>query len=79
MLNLSSGIDDMGEIRWQLVLCFLLAWILVFLCICKGVKSVGKVGEECIQPVLLETRGEVSELRILSLIHFKNMISILIP
>ena len=34
---------DMGAIRWQLLLCFALSWIIVFLCVMKGVKSSGKV------------------------------------
>ncbi|XP_063784701.1 sodium-dependent proline transporter isoform X1 [Pseudophryne corroboree] len=39
----SSGIGDPGHIRWNLCLCLLLAWIIVYLCILKGVKSSGKV------------------------------------
>ena len=45
MLDLSPGIDDLGVVRWQLVLCFLLAWIIIMACISKGIKSVGKVSE----------------------------------
>ena len=50
-LGLSSGIEDMGPIRWQLWLSLLAAWIIVFLCICKGVKSSGKVGEKLVVAV----------------------------
>ncbi|XP_037076901.1 sodium- and chloride-dependent glycine transporter 2-like, partial [Pollicipes pollicipes] len=32
-----------GDINWQLALCLLLSWIIVFLCLMKGVKSSGKV------------------------------------
>lgn len=39
----SQGIGRPGEIRWNLCLCLLLAWVIVFLCILKGVKSSGKV------------------------------------
>ncbi|NXJ16165.1 SC6A7 protein, partial [Odontophorus gujanensis] len=39
----SSGIGDPGRIRWNLCLCLLLSWIIVYLCILKGVKSSGKV------------------------------------
>ncbi|KAM5301749.1 sodium-dependent proline transporter [Glossophaga mutica] len=39
----SRGIGTPGEIRWNLCLCLLLAWVIVFLCILKGVKSSGKV------------------------------------
>ena len=36
----------MGAPRWHLTLCLLLAWIIVFLCIIKGIKSAGKVCEK---------------------------------
>lgn len=39
----SQGIGSPGAIRWNLCLCLLLAWVIVFLCILKGVKSSGKV------------------------------------
>lgn len=42
----SQGIGSPGEIRWNLCLCLLLAWVIVFLCILKGVKSSGKVKSE---------------------------------
>ncbi|XP_059613592.1 sodium- and chloride-dependent glycine transporter 1-like [Phlebotomus argentipes] len=32
-----------GYPRWQLVLCLLLAWIIAFFCIIKGIQSAGKV------------------------------------
>ncbi len=43
VLELSSGIDNPEAIRWELLGCLAAAWFLVFLCICKGVKSSGKV------------------------------------
>jgi len=39
----SSGIGSPGRIRWNLCLCLLLSWTIVYLCILKGVKSSGKV------------------------------------
>ncbi len=39
----SSGIDDMGDFHWDLCLCLLLSWTLVFLILIKGIKSAGKV------------------------------------
>ncbi|XP_072026675.1 sodium- and chloride-dependent taurine transporter-like [Amphiura filiformis] len=42
-VHLSSGIDDVGTINWQLMISLIVAWIIVFLIICKGVKSSGKV------------------------------------
>jgi SNF family Na+-dependent transporter len=43
VLELSSGIDELGSIRWPLFLCLLVAWVLVFLCLSKGIRSSGKV------------------------------------
>ena len=41
---MSSGIDvDSHIIKWDLVLCLLLAWIFIFFCTIGGVKSSGKV------------------------------------
>ncbi len=35
--------ENFGGLRWQLVLCLLGAWIIVCLCLIKGVQSSGKV------------------------------------
>ena len=43
-LQISSGVDDLGEPLWYIVLCLLAAWTVVFLALLKGVKSIGKVG-----------------------------------
>ncbi|GFR91172.1 sodium- and chloride-dependent taurine transporter-like [Elysia marginata] len=43
VLGLSSGVGEPGNIKWDLALCLLLAWIVVYFCICKGIKSSGKV------------------------------------
>ena len=43
MLNQSEGIDEIGPPQWKLVLCLLAAWVIVFLCLIKGVNSSGKV------------------------------------
>ena len=34
---------DIGEIKWDLALCLLLSWLIVFACLAKGIKSSGKV------------------------------------
>nr|XP_061801701.1 sodium-dependent proline transporter [Nerophis lumbriciformis] len=39
----SEGLHDPGPIRWPLALCLLAAWIIVFLCMIKGIHSAGKV------------------------------------
>ncbi|XP_002730444.2 sodium- and chloride-dependent glycine transporter 1-like [Saccoglossus kowalevskii] len=43
VLNISDGIDNMGNIQWKLALCLLFSWVVVFLCLMKGVKSSGRV------------------------------------
>lgn len=43
VLRLSSGIDEPGIVKWDLLLCLLLAWIVVYFCIWKGIRSSGKV------------------------------------
>jgi hypothetical protein len=35
--------DNLGGLRWQLVLCLFSAWVIVCLCLIKGVQSAGKV------------------------------------
>lgn len=39
----SRGLHDPGPVRWQLALCLLAAWVLIFLCMLKGIRSSGKV------------------------------------
>ncbi|XP_068197352.1 sodium- and chloride-dependent GABA transporter 3-like [Antennarius striatus] len=43
MLGMSGGIDDLGGVRWELVLCLLVSWVICYFSIWKGVKSSGKV------------------------------------
>ncbi|XP_056109764.1 solute carrier family 6 member 22, tandem duplicate 2 [Rhinichthys klamathensis goyatoka] len=43
ILGLSEGIEQIGNVRWDLALCLLLAWIICYFCVWKGVKSTGKV------------------------------------
>ncbi|XP_064631978.1 sodium- and chloride-dependent glycine transporter 1-like [Lineus longissimus] len=43
VLKMSGGIEDIGLPQWDLVLCLLLAWVIVFFCLIRGIKSSGKV------------------------------------
>ncbi|KAF7629202.1 hypothetical protein Mgra_00009265 [Meloidogyne graminicola] len=42
VLMISSGILDFETINWQLAICLLVAWLFVFLCSFKGIKTSGK-------------------------------------
>ncbi|KAG8453152.1 hypothetical protein GDO86_004827 [Hymenochirus boettgeri] len=39
----STGLSDPGPVRWELALCLLAAWFIIFLCMLKGIHSSGKV------------------------------------
>ncbi|XP_033736454.1 sodium- and chloride-dependent creatine transporter 1-like [Pecten maximus] len=43
ILGISSGLEDVGSLKLNLVLSLILAWVIVYLCIIKGIKSSGKV------------------------------------
>ncbi|XP_077984246.1 sodium- and chloride-dependent glycine transporter 1-like [Glandiceps talaboti] len=43
VLKASSSIDETGSIHWHSALCLLLAWLLVYFCLIRGIKSAGKV------------------------------------
>ncbi|XP_061600345.1 sodium- and chloride-dependent GABA transporter 2-like [Cololabis saira] len=42
VLNISGGIEELGSLRWELVLCLILSWVICYFCIWKGIKSTGK-------------------------------------
>ncbi|NXR03446.1 SC6A9 protein, partial [Sagittarius serpentarius] len=43
VLDLSDDIGNLGEVRLPLLGCLSVSWVVVFLCLIKGVKSSGKV------------------------------------
>lgn len=40
---MSSGIGEDVRFNWKLAAALLVAWLIVFLCLFKGIKSLGKV------------------------------------
>lgn len=53
----SSGYSDLGGVRWQLALCYLLAFICVILALSKSIKSSGKVCLNDLLPVDIFSYG----------------------
>ncbi|XP_075875947.1 sodium- and chloride-dependent GABA transporter 3-like [Nelusetta ayraudi] len=43
ILGMSAGIEEVGNVRWDLALCLLASWVFCYFSIWKGVKSSGKV------------------------------------
>ena len=43
VLSKSVGMSPVGYPMWHLSLCLLLAWVITFLCLIKGIKTTGKV------------------------------------
>ncbi|XP_053186777.1 sodium- and chloride-dependent betaine transporter-like [Scomber japonicus] len=43
MLAMSAGIEDLGSVRWELVLCLLASWVFTYFSIWKSVRSSAKV------------------------------------
>lgn len=43
VLGISSGIHDLGGVKFELAFCLFLCWLIVFVCLYRGVKSMGKV------------------------------------
>lgn len=43
VLHISSGVEEMGDVHLGLLLCLCIAWVLTFVCVCKGIKVTGKV------------------------------------
>uniref|UniRef100_H3AQG6 Solute carrier family 6 member 8 n=1 Tax=Latimeria chalumnae TaxID=7897 RepID=H3AQG6_LATCH len=43
VLKISSGLDEPGALNWELALCLLGCWTILYFCVWKGVKFSGKV------------------------------------
>ncbi|XP_046564508.1 sodium- and chloride-dependent glycine transporter 2-like [Haliotis rubra] len=41
-LSISPGLDQVGTVKWELALCLFAIYLLIFGCIIKGIRSVGK-------------------------------------
>ncbi|XP_046365633.2 sodium-dependent proline transporter-like [Haliotis rufescens] len=43
VLNISTGLEDVGSVQWHIVGCLFAAFLVIFVCLIRGVKSAGKV------------------------------------
>jgi len=43
VLQISGGITEVGSLRIELAVCLLVAWLVCYVCICKGIKTTGKI------------------------------------
>lgn len=43
VLQLSESVDTIGGINWSILVSLLVVWLLIYFCVWRGVKSVGKV------------------------------------
>lgn len=42
---MSGGIEEVGEVKWEILLCLLACWVACYFCIWRGVRTTGKVCE----------------------------------
>ncbi|XP_069113904.1 sodium- and chloride-dependent transporter XTRP3A-like [Argopecten irradians] len=42
-LDISGSIEESDGIKWKMLLCLIFAWLIIYACIWKGIKSSGKV------------------------------------
>ncbi|KAI5623797.1 hypothetical protein C0J50_16478, partial [Silurus asotus] len=52
VLSISKGIEDVGKVNWEILLCLIAMWIICYFCIWKGVKSTGKVWMEAASQII---------------------------
>ncbi|XP_060569045.1 sodium- and chloride-dependent taurine transporter-like [Ruditapes philippinarum] len=43
ILHISGGVDEPGKLVWELAVCLLVVWILVYCCVCRGIRVSGKI------------------------------------
>lgn len=58
VLAISGGIEQVGSIRWDVLLCLIAMWVICYFCIWKGVRSTGKVCpnlQKCVYGIFITT------------------------
>ena len=74
VLDITAGITEPGNMRWELIGCLLAMWIIVYASISKGAKSVGKAAYiyssfPLIMLLILVVRGLTLEGKIRRTLH----------
>lgn len=60
-LNIAPSIESSSGLNWKLAVSLLAAWIIVYLCMVKGIKSSGKVRRFCYW-TRRQIRGNINKL-----------------
>lgn len=47
VLEITDGFEATGGVKWDITLCNLLAWTIIFIVLSKGIKTLGKVRYTC--------------------------------
>lgn len=47
-LNTTPSIEEDGGLQWQILLCHVCAWSVLYICIIRGIETTGKV---CMQHI----------------------------
>lgn len=50
-MHLSTGLDELGDLNWEMILCLFLVFLTVYFALWKGVKSAGKVFDHLTKPI----------------------------
>jgi len=61
ILAISSGIDDFGIIRWEMLACSVVFRIILFLCVIKSIQAIGKVRVMSVLYLLCLTVSRINE------------------
>ena len=43
-LNITPDIEISGSLQWTMVICLATTWCVVYICIIRGIETIGKVG-----------------------------------
>ena len=52
-MNRSTGIGDLGSVKWSLALCLLLMMMIIYFSLWRGIKQSGKVSNKNVSNVIL--------------------------